>query len=98
MWRRRDSAVTGRRSGFDHTFTPHPPGGWDFPDASRGVWVPGASQMEDLIAAQVAAAKGLKYLVARDEHGRFRRIGPGGRDWRCGDRSVGERPIHRRVH
>jgi len=31
-----------------------------------------------LIEAQVAQAKGLKYLVARDESGKFRRIGPEG--------------------
>jgi hypothetical protein len=36
--------------------------------------------MEDLIAAQVAAAKGIKYLVKRDENGRFQRIGPEGLD------------------
>lgn len=31
-----------------------------------------------MIEAQVAQAKGLKYLVARDENGRFQRIGPEG--------------------
>jgi hypothetical protein len=31
-----------------------------------------------MIEAQVAQAKGLKYLVARDESGKFRRIGPEG--------------------
>jgi hypothetical protein len=31
----------------------------------------------ELIDAQIAQAKGLKYLVARDDSGKFRRIGPG---------------------
>src|SRR5215471_5069040 len=33
-----------------------------------------------LIDAQIAQAKGIKYLVKRDENGRFRRIGPEGLD------------------
>jgi hypothetical protein len=33
--------------------------------------------LADMIEAQVAQAKGLRYLVARDESGKFRRIGPG---------------------
>jgi hypothetical protein len=36
--------------------------------------------MAAMIDAQIAQAKGLKYLVARDESGKFRRIGPEGLD------------------
>jgi hypothetical protein len=36
--------------------------------------------LASMIEAQVAQAKGLKYLVARDESGKFRRIGPEGLD------------------
>jgi hypothetical protein len=32
--------------------------------------------MAEMIEAQVAQAKGLRYLVARDDSGKFRRIGP----------------------
>jgi hypothetical protein len=32
--------------------------------------------MAAMIAAQIAQAKGLKYMVARDDSGKFRRIGP----------------------
>jgi hypothetical protein len=36
------------------------------------------AKMEQLIAAQLQAACGLKYLVARDANGKFQRIGPEG--------------------